>query len=444
MASSNKADYEEVPDVEDRVIPLPEVDPRETYPEADELQARLLGDLDEVIKLPNPKVELPRIQAQQVAGAPTTWSELLEALKIPTQTFVATVTVAILTIIWGSSLVQQLFPYVACIIEFASTVPALVQRFANQSDRVFETLDEVDGTIDAQVDAVTFKVQFCVDSVQDLTRQVVEPVRPKLEKVRQAEVILQKYDETIDIPDPDDIEKELDGCGDAVQEKMDAVKRSIDFRKCIPVFLRSKENFTWYILYPILIVFLGLQLYGVYQSSQMQDEAATNQATTRYLRGSIVEQELDVMVEDVRSSTTGETTDEVSWYPLWVALQVYLTAVVEIFIGFLMSQASMIAATLNVAIGRVENEANGAIDTTGAAEVFETYLTTKMQVLRMKLLKLVETMIKIDNVQRRIAGSSSLAGAEKLADSAKEKIEKVKQQQGFPFNLPWSPFGKKK
>ena len=80
MATANKADYEEVPDVEARVIPLPKVDPREIYPEADEIQARLLGDLDSLIALPNPKVELPRVKAKQVAGAPTTWKELLEAI----------------------------------------------------------------------------------------------------------------------------------------------------------------------------------------------------------------------------------------------------------------------------------------------------------------------------------------------------------------------------
>lgn len=443
MASKSKAGYEAVPDVEEsRAIPRPKDNPREKYPEADELQARLLGDLDEVIRLPNPKVEVPRIQAQQVAGAPATWSELWEALKIPTQTFLATVLAALGTVIWGSPLVQAAFPYVACVAAFASSVPSLTQRFTKQSDRGFETMDEVDGTIDAQVDAVTFKVQFILDTIQDLVKQVVEPVRPKLAKARKLESVLKKYDDTIQVPDPDDIERELDGCNDAVQRSMDAVKASIDFRKCVPVFLRSRENFKMYMIYPVLGVFLALQIYGVYQSSQMQtaSDTATVQAT-RFLRGSSVEEEFDTVVEEVRTSTTGEAPNEdVSWYPIWVAIQVYLSAIAEILIGFIMSQAAMVAASLNIVIGRVENQANAAIDTTGATETLNTYLTSKMEALRAKLLKLVENIIKINKVQEKIESVGPQLEVQQLKDSAKEQIKKVKENS---FKLPWSPFGKK-
>lgn len=446
MASTNKAGYEKVPDVEARLIPVPKADPRETYPEADELQARLLGELDELIKLPNPKVELPRIQAEQVSGAPTTWRKLVEAVKIPTLTFIASIVAAAATIVWGSPLVQMIYPYAVSIAAFASSIPALTGRFTEQSDKAFETLDKADSTIDAQVDAVTFKVNCCVDSIQDLVKKVLEPVRPKLEKAKKVETILQKYDDTIDIPDSDDIEKELDGCGDAIEEKMDAVKRLIDFRKYVPVFLRSKDNFSMYMIYPVLAVFLALQLYGVYQTSQMQtDEATTETASaselTRFLRGSVLKEDLDTMVEEARSSTTGEPSEEVSWYPMWVSLQVYLSAVAEILIGFLMSQAAVIAAVLNVTIGRVEKGANEAIDTTGATDVFNEFLTTKMEVLRAKLLKLVQNMIKIDKAQEKITGAAS--AVDDLADSAKETIEKVKEQKRLSLSLPWSPFGKK-
>ena len=447
MSSKSKSGYEAVPDVEEsRVIPTPKANPRETYPEADELQARLLGDLDEVIRLPNPKVELPRIQAQQVAGAPTTWSELWEALKIPTQTFIATVLAAILTVILGNSLVQEAFPYVACVCAFASSVPSLSQRFTKQSDRGFETLDEIDGTIDAQVDAVTFQVQLIVDSIQDLVKQVVAPVRPKIVQARKLESVLKKYDDSIDIPDPDDIERELDGCNDAVQRSMDAVKRSIDFRKCVPVYFRSRENFKMYMVYPVLAIFLALQIYGVYQSSQLQSTSDTNATveTTRFLRGFSVEQELDTVVEEVRTSTMGDTSDEnLSWYPIWSSIQVYVSAIAEILLGFVMSQAAMVALSLNIAIGRVENQANEAIDTTGAAEVFNAYLTSKMEAVRAKLLKLVENMIKVDKVQEKLSSGAPRLEVEHLKDSAKETLKEVKGQQGFPFKLIWSPSGKK-
>lgn len=435
--------------MEARVIPLPKEDPRSLYPEADEIQARLLGDLDSLIALPNPKVELPRVKAKQVVGAPTTWKELLEALKIPTQTFLASVVAAALVIIWGSPIAQMVYPYLVCIAEFASSVPALTDRFTSQSDKAIETLDKADGSIDAQVDAVTFKVNLFVDSIQDLVKEVVEPVRPKLLKAKKVEPLLQKYDDSIDIPDPDDIERVLDGCGGMIGALMEQVKEAIDFKKCIPLFLRSKKNFTTYMIYPVLAVFLALQLFAVYKTSQMMqtttDEATTDAASisTRFLRGSVLETDLDTMVEEARSVTTGEPSDSVSWYPFWVSLQVYLSAVAEILIGFIMSQAAAIAAVLNITIGRVENEANQALDSTGATEVFDEYLTTKMEVLRLKLLKLVQNMIKIDKVQERMIHTKEL-GIDGLADSAKEKMEQAKKKQGLSFmNLPWSPFGKK-
>jgi hypothetical protein len=449
MASANKADYEEVPDVEERLIPFPEKDPRESYPEADEIQARLLGDLDSLIALPNPKVELPRIKAEQVAGAPTTWKGLVGVLKLPTQTFIASVIASALVIIWGSPIAQILYPYLVCIAAFASSIPALTDRFTNQSDKAFEALDKADNSIDAQVDAVTFKVNFIVDSIQDLVKEVLAPIRPKLMKAQKAEAILRKYDDSIDIPDPDDIERELDGCGDAIEEKMEQVKRAVDFKKFIPLFLRSKKNFSMCMIYPVLAVFLALQLYGVYQTSQMQtttDEAPTGAAateSTRFLRGSVLDTDLDTMVEKARSYTTEEPSDSVSWYPFWVSLQVYLSAVTEILIGFIMSQAAAIAAVLNITIGRVENEANRALDSTGATEVFDEYLTTKMEVLRLKVLKLVKNMNRIDKVQEKMIDTASLDVSD-LADSAKEKVAEAKKKQSLSFKkLPWSPFGKK-
>ena len=76
-------------------------------------------------------------------------------------------------------------------------------------------------------------------------------------------------------------------------------------------------------------------------------------------------------------------------------------------------------------------------------EVFDEYLTTKMEVLRLKLLKLVKNMIKIDKVQEKMMDTASL-GVDGLADSAKEKMAQAKKKQGLSFkNLPWSPFGKK-
>lgn len=80
-----------------------------------------------------------------------------------------------------------------------------------------------------------------------MVEQVLGPIRPKFVLATKAEVMLKKIDDTIDSPDPSDIERELDRCADEVQEKMEAVKKLINFRKFIPIFFRSKDNFTKYV-----------------------------------------------------------------------------------------------------------------------------------------------------------------------------------------------------
>ena len=434
---ADKADYQEVPDVEAGVLPEPKVNPRETYPEANEQEARLLGYLDEVIQMPNPKITLPRIQVAQVEGAPTTFADLVESVKIPTFVFLGTVSASVLAVLSGLPLVQLIFPYVACVAEFVGTIPSLTERFTKQSDRGFGILEEKEGSLNATVDSVTFKVTSCVDEIQSLLMNVLQPIRPKLDAATKAETLLKKYDENIDIPDPSDIERELDGCTDEVQATMAAVKTAVDIKKCIPLCFRSRENFNLYAIYPVLFVFLVMQLVGVYQTSQRYNASAVDSETvvhaTRYLRGTLQE---SATSESVVANAT-------SWYPVWVSVQVYVTALVQIVLGFLMSQAAAIAAVLNIGIKRINDQANRAIDTTGATQVFNTYLTDRMIDIRKKLLKLIASMTKIDNLMEKAGIAKDLVSAASAGQAILDSVSPNKTG-GFRLWGPGSPFDKSK
>jgi hypothetical protein len=448
---ANKAEYEQVPDVEIGVIPEPEVDPRKTYPQADELQAKLLGYLDEVIKLPNPQIQVPYIQARQVAGAPTSIADLVDSIKIPTFVFIASAAAAVGVIASDSALARFIFPYLACVAAFAATVPSLTKRFTKQSERAFETIDKTEASVDGKVDAVTFKVTFFMDRIQEMLEEVLEPIRPKLDMATKAEVVLKKIDDSIDIPDPSDIEKELDGCADEVQEKMEAVKKLINFRKFIPIFFRSKENFTKYAVYPVLAVFLVMQLVSVYQSSQMEAadnvDNETEGQTRRFLRGTVqihvrelVESATSEASWNATSSSMEDASESSSWYPIWVSIQVYVTALVQLMIGFLMTQAAVVAGVLNkTVIQPVNDYVNRAIDTTGATQVFDKYLTTKLQELRNKMLKLINDMVKVDTAMEK--AGSVLNNVAVAADAA--QILNIEKSNSFLESLPFSPFGKK-
>jgi hypothetical protein len=459
---ANKAEYELVPDVETGVIPEPEVDPRETYPQADALQAKLLGYLDEVIKLPNPQVQLPYIQARQVEGAPASFAELIESIKIPTFVFLASAAAAVGVVASDSALAQLIFPYCACVAAFAATVPSLTQRFTKQSNRAFETIDTTEASLNGKVDAVTFKVNLVVDRIQEMLKEVLEPIRPKLDMATKAEVVLKKFDDSIDIPDPTDMEEELDGCADEVEEKMEAVKELINFRKMIPICFRSKENFTKYAIYPVLAIFLVMQLMGVYQSSHMEAADNVDQETDvqmrRFLRGTVKIQvrklvqnmasnKVEAITESIESSWNGtsSTIDEAlessSWYPVWVSIQVYITALMQLVIGYLITQAAVVAGVLNKTIIRPLNEyANRAIKTTGATEVFDKYLTTKLQDLREKMLKLINDIAKVDKALEKARSVQKGSAVAKNAAS----ILNPKKSGSFLKSLPGSPFGKKK
>jgi hypothetical protein len=409
MGPRSKDEYEEVPDVEFGTLPEPTTvkNPRDTYPEADELQAKLLAYLDEVIKMPNPKIELPPVKVHQVENAPTSMADLIELIKTPTLTFVATsVAAPLLVIVLESEFFELIVPYLVCAAQFAATIPSLTNRFTKQSDRGFETLEEKETRLNALVDAVSFEVGMYIDKIQDLLDQVLKPIRPKLDKVSKAEAILKTFDKDIDIPDVSDIERELDGCTDEVQAKMEAVKGMIDFKKSIPLPFQSRQNFNKYAIYPVLAVFLVIQLVGVYTTVQQQNTAAAvdaksiEQEVTRYFRG-MQEVVADGVVEEFTVMPTADASEETFWFPLWIALQVYITADVQIFLGFLMTQAAVLAAVMNLAIKQVNDDAKRAVDMTGANEAFDKYLTTNTTKIRVKLLKLIQSLAKLDNLMAK-------------------------------------------
>jgi hypothetical protein len=443
-APKNRSEYEAIPDVEEAVVigdeapddeddddndddmprelPSPKGDPKALYPQANELEAQCLGYLDEVIALPTPQVKLPRLQVKHLTGKTAaaagtgggTWRsslmELLTSLQLPTAVFLASMTVATIVFVTSSVWLQRLFPYLACVAGFAAMVPSLMGRFTKQSSRAFAVIDRTQGNINTKVDQVSKMVERYVDQIQDMVNKVLKPIRPKLDKMTKAEVIINKLLEPdIDIPDPKDIEQKLEGCADAIQDKMDLVKNMIQFTPYIPIYLRSKENLNKYVMYPTLLVFLVLQLVSVYQSASTSrsNELHDMPEKEEYLFGAryLIETSLDqanetltellsrhnnitnisdiLLVPPIFSNVTTEPPmaeeDTVCWYyPFWVSIQVYVTTMVQLVVVFLSTEAIVLVAVLNTMIAGVNADANRALEATGARAVFETYLTDKM------------------------------------------------------------------
>jgi hypothetical protein len=500
-APKNRGDYESIPDVEEAVVigdeapddddddddendlprelPSPKGDPKALYPQANELEAQCLGYLDEVIALPTPQVKLPCLQVKHLTGKAaaagavdgTWWSSLMElmtSLQLPTAVFVASVTVATIVFVTSWLWLQRLFPYLACMAGFAAMVPSLMGRFTKQSNRAFAVIDRTQGNINTKVDQVTKLVEHYVDQIQDMVNKVLEPIRPKLDKMTKAEVIINKLLEPdVDIPDPKDIEQQLEGCADAIQDKMDLVKTTIQFTPYIPIYLRSKEDLNKYVIYPTLAVFLVLQLVSVYQSASTSRSNESHDmpeedefiSGARYLLDTSLNQANETLTELLsRHNNITNTSDillvppifsnaiteppiaedTVCWYyPFWVSIQVYMTTMVQLVVVFLGTEAVVLVAVLNTMISGVNDDANRALEATGAAAVFETYLTDKMTSVKDQLLNLITKLNTIEKALE-VAGIDldeldAMAGIKNLDDfkgAAKAKFDKLLSGKG--------------
>jgi len=426
--------YESIPDVEAGVTE-PKPDPKEKYPDVGDDEAELLGMLDDVIDMPIPKFELPKLKAEQVGPATSIW-EFVDSIKLPFIALIGCITTAVIIAGLNLKIVQAAFPYLAAIGTFLASVNPLTKRFNEQSSRAFDIIDSTEAEVGGKVDEIASGATGIIDMIQEKLFDVIEPIKPKLDKATKAEKVLKKFDPDIDIPDPKDIEEELDGVTAPITEKVDSLKGLISFRKFIPVYFRSQQFFNIYILYPMLAVFLIMQLMGVYKSqmtlagnSETTEPFAAN--ATRFLRGTV--DTVFVSVNSTANATnatgfaTGPTDQEQilsTWHSILISIQAFLTSSLQLAVAFFVSQAAVLAGFVNDIIKGVNDDANRAIESTGLTELFEDVLTSKMEKIKSKVMKLIQSVNKIEKVMA-VAGVSMPKIPKNLAKAVPKNLAKA-------------------
>jgi hypothetical protein len=203
------AKYEAVPDAEQpEVIELPPSDiliakAQQKYPEAGtKVEAEFLGRLDDAIDNCQPKIEIPRISPDQLQPSSEIKDQnaLLKALKLPTIALVAMIAAAFLLMITNSALAKAIYPYVACITTFLSSVPDIRKRFLSAVDPVFDKLEHLKGTIERRVEGVSAKGFKYLDVTEKAMNQAIAPIKDKAAFATKMESALRQIDPDIDIP----------------------------------------------------------------------------------------------------------------------------------------------------------------------------------------------------------------------------------------------------
>ncbi|KAG7353749.1 hypothetical protein IV203_003104 [Nitzschia inconspicua] len=399
------AKYKAIPDAEQpEDIELPPSDvliarAQERYPEAGtKVKAEFLGRLDDAIDNCQPRIEIPRISPDQLQ--PSTEIEdqnaLLKALKLPTTALVAMIAAALLLMITDSPLAKAIYPYVACITTFLSSVPDIRKRFLNAAVPVFDKLDTLKGTIERRVEGVSATGMKYLDVTEKAMNQAIAPIKDNLAFATKMETALRQIDPKIDIPDTSDIEEKFNDFERQLKTGFEGMQHAVDISRDLPAPLQSIQKFQLYIMGPFLAVMLALQLWGIYTATQkIQDGAIGAMDDERML----VETGNNVTVVASMAPTLAPTSSdhdmEAQLAAIWLAFQSYVSTVVQIIVAFLLTKARAMAAIINSQIAILEKRVNEELRK-AVGDVFENIFQKGFGAVKVQFLKLVK---KIDKIQ---------------------------------------------
>jgi hypothetical protein len=284
----NKDGYEAIPDAE-----APEDDKEDENPKSvmDVKQTELLNNINHVINNSQSiSFEIPEVSPEEMSSRSAAY---IQSLLEPTITAMITACTALLLGYLAQAqsfsdavqaAITMLFPYANAIIVSYSSLNPIQNRCMKSMEPVYETTEKVQKSIVDGVEGIGKQVNDTVDKIQEQIHQVLQPIRPKLEMATKQEAMLKKVRPDIDIPDYSDIDREFDGMQGQVDAQLELAKNQLtDIQTLIPLPLRSPKAFYWRIIFPILIVFLSLQLGMTFVTIQKQQQTNTTRNLTSFL-----------------------------------------------------------------------------------------------------------------------------------------------------------------
>jgi hypothetical protein len=275
--------YEPIPDVEQGQGGA-ELTPKEKYPQANNLQLELLTKLDQCIEGPKIEFEVPEVSAKDLGiESADDIKDYLQSVVIPTIITAILIGIFLLLQQWEFSrkAIDALYPYIAGTLIFLPSGLAMKDRMLSRAKKAFDTFEQGGDKVEARVDKEAERVDTTIESVQTKTHEVLEFMKPTLDMATKAEKVLKRVYKDIDIPDPTDIDRELDGAQDMVSQAFSKVKQALDWRKLLPGF--TEDDLKIKLVAPIILVFFFIQMVGVYTATAYSEPESVAPLVTQYI-----------------------------------------------------------------------------------------------------------------------------------------------------------------
>jgi hypothetical protein len=444
----SKAGYEAIPDVEKGDLNKPPLSPREVYPEASPQEAELLGVLDSCIDGPRPELSFTKVSPEDVT---TSSPSLCCALVLPLLVTIG-LCVGATFIAKGAtdgivhpSLTDEWFPYVAAAILWLAASISISNRLVGQASYAIGSVAIATTTVDDSIDSGVKSVTDSIAEVQSKLDGVVGTMKKKLAKATKNKKSLKKVDPSIAIPDPSDVEKELDGARDEIQVGAAKVKEACNADKLIPGYLKSTTSYWWSVVSPVLLLCLVLQVAWTYVFTvYLEDMVPTPSVIVTASRHLIESEKVDDIEEKVEEYAAeaeeyGEEALEVSdewlietWAYSMVVFSSFFLTFFEIAMVYAFTTSASVASMANGATESVSESTNRVAREVGFRATIESVLGDKMGTIKQKLLKVIGAIHRIEEASAKI--SKTAQAVKPAADKPAPKIVKKESLLGRMFS----------
>ena len=173
------------------------------------------------------------------------------------------------------------------------------------------------------------------------------------------------------------MERSFDGFSEKLQTGFSSARKALDVSRGLPSPFQSAEKFELYIVFPYLAAMLMIQLSVVYAALANQDEVPSAESSV----------DNDERVND--------------WHLILTAFRAYLTAVIQIALLFVLTQARSLLFFLNNAIAGFESNINRELRRR-VGGVFEEIFRRGFSLVKSKFLGLLNKVNKLEEPLRKV------------------------------------------
>lgn len=288
---TDKNGYEPIPDVEKGVVgemPKATLEPVKYSSEFSSDQIELLSTLDTAIStgsgLDISKM-LPEVDPSELI---TSGKSYVRSLITPTITALCSAAVALVLdqesqavngVNSWFAMIAPYFPYINAIVVGVAGLSPIQERVINSMSPVYDEIETVQDRVEAKVSDIKVMVDKYVDTIQKRLAATMEPIQPVFDKATKKEEMIQKLlkdDDLNVIPDPSDVQREIDEAQQVMGDKIIEAKEKLpDVTQYIPKYMRTAKSFYWHIVCPALILGLLFQVLVAYVTTQITSSSSS-------------------------------------------------------------------------------------------------------------------------------------------------------------------------